>query len=142
MRGRAAAPLLAIPLIIFDAWGGEAPAPSGDELAVRAVVESYMSHVLDAESTHCPRTQAGPAALDQDPADRGPLARWTAAWDRFRASRAVRNEIAMIDLHGNAGVVKAVLTRPSGTRVAYLSVRKDDQGEWRVVSKVGGAARG
>lgn len=141
MRRRAAASLLAIPLLIFDAWGAEAGPPSEDEIAVRAVVQSYFDGMIEGSPGKL-RTafhdEAFLIGLDRDGnVMRIPVERWSAGMNRpMENARAYRNEIAAIDISGSAAMVKTVLTWPNVKYVDYLSLMRNGDGEWRIVNKI------
>ena len=146
MRRRAAASLLAIPLLIFDAWGAEAGPPSADEVAVRAVVQDYFDGMMQGSPDKLRGAfdaEANLIGLDRDGrVMRIPVQRWSAGMNRpLENARAYRNEIAAIDISGSAAMVKTVLTWPNVKYVDYLSLMRDGDGEWRIVNKIWDASK-
>ena len=146
MRRRAAASVLAIPLLIFDAWGAEAGPPSQDEVAVRAVVQAYFDGMMEGSPEKLRGAFHPDAVLIGQGRDgqlmRIPVDRWATGMNRpVENPRGHRNEIAALDIAGNAAMVKTVLTWPNVKYVDYLSVMKDGSGEWRIVNKIWHASR-
>jgi Putative lumazine-binding len=146
MRRRAAASLLAIPLLIFDAWGSEAGPPSADETAVRAVVQGYFDGMMEGSPATLAEAFHPDAFLIGQGRDgrimRIPFAQWSAGMNRpMEKGKAYRNEIAAIDITGNAAVVKTVLTWPNVKYVDYLSLMRDGEGAWRIVNKIWDTSR-
>ena len=147
MRRRAAtAVLAAIPLLIFDAWGAEARAPTADETAIRAVVQDYFDGMMEGDPEKL-RGAFHPEAflIGRDRAGairRTPVTRWSAGMNRAMSSPAAyRNEIAAVDMSGSAAMVKTVLTWPNVTYVDYLSLLKEADGSWRIVNKIWDTSR-
>lgn len=146
MQARAAASLLAIPLLIFDAWGAEAGSRSADETAVRAVVQDYFDGMMRGSPEQL-RAAFDPEALlighgRDGEVVRIPFARWSAGMNRpMENPRAYRNEIAAVDISGSAAMVKTVLTWPNVRYVDYLSLVRDGEGKWRIVNKIWDATR-
>lgn len=146
MRRRAAATLLAIPLLIFDAWGAEAGPPSADEVAIREVVQDYFDGMMEGSPDKLRSAFHADAfliGLDRTGAvTRIPVERWSAGMSRpMENPRAYRNEIAAIDISGSAAMVKTVLRWPTVKYVDYLSLMRDGEGEWRIVNKIWDASR-
>lgn len=146
MRRRAAASLLAIPLLIFDAWGSEARPPSPDEAAVRAVVQDYFHGMMEGSPARLAQAFHPEAFLIGQDRDgkimRIPFERWSAGMNRAMENpKEYRNEIAAIDITGNAAVVKTVLTWPNVKYVDYLSLMRDGDGTWQIVNKIWDASR-
>ncbi|HUG39721.1 MAG TPA: nuclear transport factor 2 family protein [Longimicrobiales bacterium] len=146
MRRRAAASMLAIPLFIFDAWGAEAGPPSTDEIAVRAVVQGYFDGMMEGSpeklrgAFHPEAYLIGQGRTGQ--ITRIPFERWCAGMSRAMENpKAYRNEIAAVDISGNAAMVKTVLTWPTVKYVDYLSLLKDGEGNWQIVNKIWDASR-
>lgn len=141
MRRRAAASLLAIPFLIFDAWGAEARRPSPDEVAVREVVETYFNGMMEGSPEKLRCAFHPDAVLVHQAPDgsltRTPATQWAVNMNRgIQDRRGYRNEIAAIDISGNAAMVKTVLTWPRVKYVDYLSLLRNGDGEWRIVNKV------
>lgn len=137
----AAASLLAIPLLIFDAWGVEPRPVCVDEAAVREVVQGYFDGMIEGDPEKLRAAFHPEAFLIGQGRDgqimRIPFERWSAGMNRPRENpRAYRNEIADVDITGNAAVVKTVLTWPSVKYVDYLSLLRNRDGEWRIVNKI------
>ena len=71
-----------------------------------------------------------------------PFSRWSAGMTRpMQNPDRYRNEIAALDISGNAATVKTVLTWPNVRYVDYLALMKNGAGEWRIVNKVYDASR-
>lgn len=137
---RGAISLLAIPLLVFDGWGGKAAPPRAEEVAVRAVVQAYFDGLMQGSREKLRTAFDGDACLTGVGHDgeymRIPFERWSAAITRSRVNpRAYRNEIARIDITGDAAMVKTVLRWPGVMYVDYLSLLRHGDGDWRIVHR-------
>ena len=112
---------------------------AGDEAAIRRTVQLYFDGIIEYDEAKLKQAFQPDAFLTgihkSGELEREPFQEWV-AYTRGDAPDPTgrNNEIAFIDIGGNAAVVKTELRWPHVHYTDYLSLLKID-GEWKIVHK-------